>query len=792
MFWVHASNAARVEQGYRDIAERAKISGRDEPRGNIFDLVNNWLRTEKKEKWALILDNADDALLFETHDSNQTLQTNGSSNGLTQPLSAYLPQSENGSILVTTRNKSVALHMVEESEVFMIEPMNDSDALALLEKKLGGNIEKNDAVELVEALEFMPLAIIQAAAYIRQRGPRSSIKEYLKEFHKNDHKKTSLLNQEAGHLRRDQEAKNSIMITWQISFDHILKARTSAADLLSLMSFFDRQGIPENLIKTQNNAEYVNRGGDAGNDEGIEGGEHTVDDKEVDGKNDSYENSISVSSLDDEFETDILTLRNYSFITASVDGTIFEMHRLVQLAIRKWLETRDELEKWKQKFIKTLCAEFPTTTEHYENWTKFQTLFPHVKSAEAQRPVVEHSLWEWAVLLCRAAFYLQTKGAYAEAETMASQGTLTMRRIRGQEDEETLLGMDTLSVIYGSSGQWKKAEKLLNEVIELKTKVYGAEHVETGSSIFNLASTYRERGRLSEAEVLQVQVMNTYVKVLGTEHSHTLHSMNNLAMTYLDQGRWEEAETLQMQVMKAHTSARGTEHPFALTSMNNLAMTWAKQGRWKEAEALQLQAMNTQMRVLGAEHPNSLNTMNNLAWTYRDQRRFQEAEALHMRVMSVQTRVLGAGHPSTLINMNNLALIYMDQQRYEQAEALQTHVLNAHKSILGTEHPYTLITMGRLALTYWNQYRLQEAEEFQTKVLDVHTKVSGPEHPHTLISMNNLAHTYKAQGRVREAIDLLKKYVELQRRKLGTQHPQTRDALEDLEEWMLASETLKS
>jgi len=45
---------------------------------------------------------------------------------------------------------------------------------------------------------------------------------------------------------------NSIIITWQISFDHIRHVRPSAADLLSLMSFFDRQGISEALLQSRN------------------------------------------------------------------------------------------------------------------------------------------------------------------------------------------------------------------------------------------------------------------------------------------------------------------------------------------------------------------------------------------------------------------------------------------------------------------------------------------------------------------------------------------------------------
>jgi hypothetical protein len=93
-------------------------------------------------------------------------------------------------------------------------------------------VDKDSTAKLAEALEFMPLALVQAAAYIRQPALMYSVQQYLEAFHNNDRKRTSLLNYDRGHLRRDHEAKNSILITWQISFDHILDTRRSAADLL--------------------------------------------------------------------------------------------------------------------------------------------------------------------------------------------------------------------------------------------------------------------------------------------------------------------------------------------------------------------------------------------------------------------------------------------------------------------------------------------------------------------------------------------------------------------------------
>ena len=73
-----------------------------------------------------------------------------------------------------------------------------SHALALLEKKLGPLGQNDGTADLAAALEFMPLAIVQAAAYISQRAPRCSVKRYLEDFRKSDRKKTSLLNYKGG------------------------------------------------------------------------------------------------------------------------------------------------------------------------------------------------------------------------------------------------------------------------------------------------------------------------------------------------------------------------------------------------------------------------------------------------------------------------------------------------------------------------------------------------------------------------------------------------------------------
>jgi hypothetical protein len=81
-----------------------------------------------------------------------------------------------------------------------------------------------------------------------------------------------------------------------MSFDYIRHTKPSAAALLSLMSFFDRQGIPEKLIRHQPEASLN-------------------PDSEL--SDDSSAGETSEYDVDPEFEDSITTLRDYSFISIS-------------------------------------------------------------------------------------------------------------------------------------------------------------------------------------------------------------------------------------------------------------------------------------------------------------------------------------------------------------------------------------------------------------------------------------------------------------------------------------------
>ncbi|KAL8351473.1 hypothetical protein RB598_006316 [Gaeumannomyces tritici] len=621
IFWIHAATQARAEEGFRDIADTVKLPGRNKPDANIPKLVHSWLSQNRNGRWTIVLDSADD--------SDTLCQPRSDGNAKT--LASYLPQSPNGSIVITTRNRDVGFKLTGSyMDIIEVGPMRVAEALRLLENRLGQLGNPEAAETLAQKLDCVPLAISQAAAYI-QATPTSSVQKYLGDFLSDDHRRNRLLTHDAAEFRRDGAASNAILTTWQISFDHIRSHRSSAADLLSLMSFFDRQGIPLSLLKP-GNSRGVQRDSDCASG-----------------------TPQATSEQDDEFEADVAMLRSFCLLSMTENNTALEMHALVQLATRMWLkQSGGQKDKSHKRFIKRLAAAFPNGyARNWEAWEQCRQLFAHVKAAEYHGPP-EAKAWEWEVLMRGGGWYAYIQGNYDTADRMLRNAQRSSERL-GKNNEWTLDVTRILAEVAIRREKWAEAELILMEVVETSKAKHGTDHTTTLTSMAALAETLYAQGRLQKAEELQVEVLEAGKAKFGADHFITMGSMADLASTYYAQGRLEEAEQLEVKVLEASKAKLGPDNPDALTWMANLAFIFYAQGRLEEAEKLQVEVFETSKTKLGPDHHTTLTRMNSLAWTLNKQGRGEVALGLMKDCAQRRQQVLGPDHPSTVISLAAVA-----------------------------------------------------------------------------------------------------------------------------------------
>jgi len=690
VFWVHAGTRARFEHAYREIADRLQLPGRNDTKLDVLKLVSDWLGDETRGQWTMVLDNIDHVeTLYPSPGGEQD-------NCIQLTLSDYLPQSRNGSILVTSRSKDAATMLVGDSHIKDIRPMNEHESLQLLRNRLRDTTSEDGTVELLDALGHVPLAISQAAAYINRRAHMSTT-SYLKELRANNAKKENLLSWNAGDLRRDESASNSIVAIWQMSFERIRQERPSAADLLSLMSFFSPQSIPEPTLRR-----YTRSSVDTGD----------------------------LDKADQRFEADIDLLQAYSLVTATAGTDTCEMHALVQFCMRLWLSSRGDEKRWEHVFINLMAVEFPSGT--YENWTQCQQLLPHVELLFNSEPLDDASAKAWAQLLANIAWYLRMQGNYDTAQRIAAKALVEQERILGSDHEVTTESMNNLALALQAQGKYDEAEGYLQKTLAARRRMRGPNHESTLLSVNNLAGLFQDQGKFEEAEKLHRQALEIRKKELGEQHSETLRTNSDLALALHAQAKYVEAEDLHRQVLVGRKNELGDLHPDTLSSINNLGGVLQVQAKSGEAETFYGQAVKGRTEVLGEHHPSTLTSMSNLASILVDLEKYEEAEALSRQVLERRGIEVGEQHPDTLTSVSVLARVLKARGRFEESERLCRKALEGRERQLGEQHPDTLTSMNNLAHVLAELARYAEAVEFFRRAFEGLQQRFGPEHPWTI------------------------------------------------------------
>ncbi|KAF2194001.1 HET-domain-containing protein, partial [Zopfia rhizophila CBS 207.26] len=540
IIWIPATNIESLHQAYVDVARQLSIPGWERDNANLKRHVQGYLSKESSGRWVLVFDNADNIDMWMAKPESEP----GSGR-----LIEFLPRSKQGSIIFTTRDRKAAVKLAHWNMVEVPE-MKKEVAKELLQKYLL-NLEltkyPQDTEALLAELTYLPLAIVQATAYINEN--RITLADYLYLLADQEEGVIDLLSEEFADDGRYHNVKNPVATTWLISFEQIRHRDPLAADYLSFMACIDPKDIPQSILPAGASRK-----------------------KEMDA---------------------IGTLSAYSFVGRRSADQCLDLHRLVHLATRNWLRTEGKLTKWAAKAVARLNEVFPDADHKNRNiWRAYLHHARYVfESCVFKVEAVDNGALLWKFGMC-----VHSDGRYSEAEKTFSQVVGIRKRVLGAEHPDTLTSIGRVAWTLSNQGRWKEAEELEVQVMETRKRVLGSEHPDTLTSMANLASTYRNQGRWKEAEELEVQVMETRKRVLGSEHPSTLSSMANLASTYSNQGRWKDAEELQAKVLQICSRVLGSEHPDKLRSMANLASTYSNQGRWKEAEELEVQVMETRKR----------------------------------------------------------------------------------------------------------------------------------------------------------------------------------------------------
>ncbi|MDR2018943.1 MAG: toll/interleukin-1 receptor domain-containing protein [Syntrophobacterales bacterium] len=312
-----------------------------------------------------------------------------------------------GHILITTRNNDLM-----PGKSIEIEPFTSRDAVQFIRTRLDRHQDliDNDLAALTERLNYLPLPLEQAAAYMKRT--RETCSAYLALLNKDGAIKAleSSLGRPANYPRPVVEAL-------ALSFD---KLSESAKQLLSLFAYMSPNGIPLDFFERQR---------------------------------EKLPSPLS-EDLGDAYKQDeiIAELLKYSLVKR--DGNVFYIHRLVQEIRREQIKTHGT--DWLYVCMEAAIGEIPTLDDYgrLESRKQFEQIAPHAAAIAryAEKAYIGNTDKEekTALLYHQLGIGSDKLAQYGQALTWYKKALAICEKVLGKEHPGTATTYNNIAFVYGN------------------------------------------------------------------------------------------------------------------------------------------------------------------------------------------------------------------------------------------------------------------------------------------------------------------------------------------------------
>ena len=708
LWWITAESEATVIKAYQAFALEMRLIDATQQKPDIIrETVLTWMDTH--DKWLFIYDNLD-SIADDT---------------------PWWPKNNRGNILITTRNQRISIGKGIDIAVF-----TEEEAVSFLEKRTGICNDPQNATLLSNRLGHLPLALEQAAAYIRNT---ITFPEYLKLL---DEHGLTVLEEVDGVV----DYTEPVTATWEISFEKI--SMGGAKQLLYLCAYIASEDITANLFIQ--NIEFL------------------------------------PSPLCEDLSDDLTAIKvwkeltRYSLLQRQEDTQSYSIHRLLQEVVRRKIDGDPQWALcWLDIFGETFDFEYGDTDSH----ARFKQLFPHV---EAFLQVANSLLLEDEEQVQIARLYHKGGsgqlylGNYPQALDWFFKALPIHESVFGKNHPDTASTYNNIASAYNDLGDYSKALDWHFKALPIRESVLGKNHPSTAASYNNIASVYNHLGDYSKALEWYFKALPIRESVLGKNHPDTAASYNNIALVYDHLGDYPKALDWYFKALHIGESVLGKNHPNTASTYSNIASVYDSLGDYPKALDWYFKALPIRESVFGKNHPDTAITYNNIASVYYNLGDYPKALDWYFKALPIHESVLGKNHPSTASTYNNIALVYNNLGDYSKALDWFFKDLNISESVLGKNHPDTATTYNNIASVYDNLDDYPKALDWHFKALHIRESVLGKNHPDTANTYNNIAYVYYNMGEKKKSLEWIQKAYVILKQTLGEAHPHTKNVEEGI------------
>jgi tetratricopeptide (TPR) repeat protein len=623
--WISATSRSAVLSGY---VEAWMAATGIEPTGTAESVAArfvSWL-AETDQPWLVVLDDLPSA----------------------DELDGLWPEGPAGRLLITSVQSTVAASRYR-TRIFPVGFFSVREALGCLTERLSVNpVQRQGAIDLIEALGREPLALAQAAAVIANSA--LACRDYRDYFVR----RRQQIGVAAG------EVPSAASVTWTLSLGQAeqLLPGQSVRMMLVLIALLDGHGIPGTVFSTQSVSVYL--GGPT------VGFGTPVDPKPAWDALLICERAGLISINRGEGRATILMSPVLQAAIKLAAPPAFH-ERAARTAASALLEAWpiDEPEPW-------------TAVALRANATSLQGVATDVLWADGCHP-----------LLLRAGRSLDSARLAGPAVEYWRELSIHCDNKLAPGHPDALVVAAQLAGAYLAAGYGAEAVTWYQRVLAERSVDLAPGHPAIIAARASLAGALMSAGEPADAVIVLRRAVAESEQFRGPGHPDTLAVRDELARAYEAAGDAAAAIGLLTQTLAERERLQGTRDVHTISTRDQLAAALLAGGKVKQAISGYKRVLADRAAVLGRDHPDTIATTASLAGAYYSSGKMPSAVQFSEQTCADSERVLGADHADTLARRARLAAVYYAVGRVGDAEALLRDTLARCKRVLPYGDPLT-------------------------------------------------------------------------------------------------------
>jgi tetratricopeptide (TPR) repeat protein len=536
VWWLSAEEPTAAQRDLGELARHLKCDFHDDPNPAVRAYsAMEWLKSN--DNWLLVLDNVPGV----------------------DAATDLIPEGGSGHVIATSRNRGW-----ERLGTAIAVPVLGEDAAAeLLATTTGAKIDEHMR-NVVRALGNLPLAIVQAAAFMDAKGINAA--EYLNLF---ETKRTELWNEEAKHAPKDHP--KAVHVTVELALKNVQLENLAAVDFLKICCFLAPEQITPLLFS------------------------HLPDVVPS--------NLQSIASDPVALSSAWRTLAKYGLIALDLNLQSISLHRLVQLALQDTM-TDIEKKRWLSVALDILFAAMPEEQSDPQFWPFYFYLAPHFTYITDQcarlgvRSPALIAVLNWMGLFLGHIGFLQSaEDCFRSAARNIDESQVPFEPL----DISSTFG--NLSGNLISQGRSPEALPFIERALRNSKEFTGLQDPNLGTHLSNHGMVLASLGRYAEAN----DSLSRGMEVIEQEHGSSdwrlvwsLGYKGNIEQMFGNLTAARDAYKRSLEIQRLNF---GDTRPYVLIALHNLARTEMLLGDLDSAHQHALEAVQVGKKSLPPHHP---------------------------------------------------------------------------------------------------------------------------------------------------------------------------------------------